>query len=527
MIAAREKYYIFLTLFFTGAAIMVIELMGTRVVGPYYGVSLYVWSSLISVTLVALSVGYWLGGKVADRALDVGEQKEVKREQAMRATRLMYRLILAAGVSIILVPALATTVLKATTPLGIKAGALVSTFILFTVPLVILGMITPYAIKVLTDKLKVVGTTAGNLFAISTVGSFMGTIMTGFVFIPNMGTKKVLYVQAALLLGIWVVWELMEKKYAASLLALPLVGFCLASVLTTEKLAEAGGFKVVDKTTSFYGDIKVIDKGVKRWLAINNTADTGIRKDTGFSLMPYAYYMEIVNRMRPGASDALVIGLGGGSITQRLTRNYGLSVDSVEIDPRVISLARKHFGLKSTDGDVHEMDGRAFVSSTQKKYDFVLMDAFGADAPPFHMYSREAFGEIKGILKPRGIYAVNTHGFREGEGARLPASVYATLEEVFPHVRAFHTYSTSEEIGNAILLASEEPLEVDAPLTGCEIPGVCDLFNEMLANEIHDFGVVGSVITDDFNPVDAWSVDNSVVIRKKVQEFLPAEVLAF
>jgi spermidine synthase len=371
----------------------------------------------------------------------------------------------------------------------------------------------------------VVGTTAGNLFAVSTVGSFTGTILTGFVFIPNMGTKKVLYVQAALLIGIWVIWEIMEKKYVAPLLALPLVGFCFASVMSSEKLAHANGFKVVDKTESFYGQIKVIDKDVKRWLAINNTADTGIRKDTGLSLLPYAYYMEIVNRMRPDARDALVIGLGGGSITQRFTRRYGLSVDSVEIDPKVTWFARKHFGLLPTDGDVYIMDGRAFVNRASRKYDFVLMDAFGADSPPFHLYSREAFGEISAILKPGGIYAVNTHGFRQGEGARLPASVFATLKEVFPHVRAFHTHSKNE-FGNAILLASDTSLEVDAPLTGCEIPGVCDLFNEMLAKEIKDFGVEGTVITDDYNAVEAWSVDNSVVMRKTVMEFLPAAVLA-
>jgi len=523
-IRGMQKYYIYLTLFFTGAAIMVLELLGTRVIGPYYGVSLYVWSSLISVTMVALAVGYWLGGKVADKAVPTAEGKKTAGAEGQKAVRLLYRLVLAAGISIMLLPVIAGAVLKGTLPLGIRGGALASAFVLFTVPLVLLGMVTPYAIKILTDRLKVVGARAGNLFAVSTVGSFAGTVLTGFVLIPSIGTKKMLYLQAGALVVLWAVWELMGRRYITALIAVPLLGFCMAGVTAEEELAHAGGFEVKHKTESFYGELKVIDRENKRWLSIDGAGHTGINKDTGLSLFPYSYYIEVVNYMRPGAKDALVVGLGGGSVTRRL-EGYGLRVDSVEINPKVADIARRFFGFDAPEGNVHITDGRVFISNADRKYDFIVLDAFaGSDTPPFHLMTKEMFGEIKGALKEDGILAVNSFGFMSGKGTVIPQSIHRTLGAVYPNVRAFRV--SKENFGNIIFFASAGELALRRSIEKTDIAGLENLFAEMLEKEVRYSMQEGIVITDDYNPLEAWGVMTSEAMRRDILSFLPAEVLA-
>jgi spermidine synthase len=519
------KYYIYMTLFFTGAAIMVLELLGTRVLGPYYGVSLYVWSSLISVTLVALAVGYWLGGKVADRVVELNSKDMHTEEADARAARVLYRLIMASGIAVLLIPIVAGTVLKLTLPLGIRAGALVSAFILFSIPLAGLGMVTPYAIKILTDKLKVVGATAGNLFAISTVGSFIGTVLTGFVLIPNLGTKKVIFLQAGILILLWVVWELMDRKFAAALLAIPILGFCIMSMMAADELEAADGFEVRHKTESFYGQMKVVDKGIKRWLTIDGALHTGIRKDTGLSLFPYSYYLELTTFMRPEAKDVLVVGLGAGSVTRRF-EGLGMNVDSVEISPKVVDIARRFFGFRVPAEKVFIEDGRTYINNTDRKYDTVIFDAFSvSDTPPLHLITKEMFSEVGRVLKPGGILALNTFGFREGKAVRIPASIFRTMKEAFPHVRAFPTYKTSE-FGNIVFLASDTALELRREVEGCDIEITCILLHEMLDKETTFTDSQGVVITDDYNPLEAWGVAMSESLRRDMLEHFPAEVLA-
>ncbi len=525
LLRGSGRYYIFMTLFFTGAAIMVLELLGTRIIGPYYGVSLYVWSSLISVALVALAIGYWLGGKVADRVVQLDSGDMHTDEMDARATRVLYRLIMASGVAVLLIPIIADTVLRAMLPLGIRGGALASAFVLFTIPLVGLGMVTPYAIKMLTDKLKVVGATAGNLFAISTVGSFVGTVLTGFVLIPNVGTKKTIYLLAGILFVLWATWEVMDKKYAIAAIGIPLIVLCIAGLMSTGKLEAVEGFEVRHKTESFYGQLKVIDKENKRWLSIDGAGHTGINLNTGLSLHSYAYYFEITRFMRPEARDVLVVGLGGGSVTTRFEQ-HGFSVDSIEIDQKVVDIAREFFGFSSPVDRVFVQDGRAFIQNSEKKYDIVLFDAFvGSDTPPFQLMTKEMFAEVSGVLKDDGVLAINSFGFKQGKGVRIPASMYLTLKEAFPHVKAFSVYDKSE-FGNIVFLASEGELELRRELEGCDIEGVCTLLGEMLSKERTFASSQGVVLTDDYNPIEAWGVMTSEKIRKGIQDFYPAEVLA-
>lgn len=198
----------------TGAAVMMLELLGTRVIGPFYGVSMFVWSSLISVTLISLAVGYFLGGRLADSGrMDLSD------------------ILVAAGLATAAVPLLRVPVLTVTNGLGLRAGAFLSALMLFFVPLTILAMVGPYVVKMLVARREKVGTVSGSVMALSTVGSVVGTLMLGFFLLPLVGTQAILYAIAAVLMAggvglrIWFRANGDHKRGSASVL----VALCLVA----------------------------------------------------------------------------------------------------------------------------------------------------------------------------------------------------------------------------------------------------------------------------------------------------------
>jgi predicted membrane-bound spermidine synthase len=173
---AVERTGLYLTVFLTGGAVMVIELLGTRIIAPFYGVSLYVWSSLISVALIALAIGYFAGGRWADRAKRTG----------------LSLVISLAALCILLIPWITRPVLLVTDALGLRAGALVSALVLFSPSLILLGMVGPYAVKLATSRLEGVGASTGSIYAVSTLGSVVGTLLLGFFLFPVVGSREIL-----------------------------------------------------------------------------------------------------------------------------------------------------------------------------------------------------------------------------------------------------------------------------------------------------------------------------------------------
>ena len=197
MILDIKKYYLYITVFITGAVILILEILGTRIIAPFYGTTIYVWSSLIAVTLVALAIGYFIGGKLADKKPE---------------SDILYLIIFVAAISIIVIPLVMNFVLIRTNILGSRFGALVSASVLFTIPLLLLGTIVPYAIKLRVKELGKVGITTGSIYGIATVGSFIGAILTGFFLIPNIGIKATIYLISGLLILISGIWFVIDKK---------------------------------------------------------------------------------------------------------------------------------------------------------------------------------------------------------------------------------------------------------------------------------------------------------------------------
>jgi len=501
----RKERFLFLTVFLTGAAILILEILGARLLAPYFGVGLYVWSALITVTLMALAFGYWLGGRVADAKPDIKH---------------LYFIVFLAGVIIFFLPIVAPNLMKFLGFLEIRLGALASGLILFGPPLTLLGMIMPYAVRISTFRLDVLGRRAGGLFAMSTAGSCFGALVTGFFLIPFFGVSRVFYFLSAALLILWVVGIFLFYRHKKNLVKISvlffppfLIAFFFVSQPAKSSIVNNG--TVIYESDSLRGHLSVVDKGYTRWLAIDGMPNSGMDRRSGFSVLAYTYYFEAMNCINPGAKSALVIGLGAGSISKRFSA-YGLRTDSVEIDPGVAEVAKKYFGFKTYKGNLYIEDGRRYVCSCAEKYNFIILDATFGDLLPEHLYTLESFREMRIALKKGGILGVNYVGFARGKDSLPARSIYRTLKKIFRYVKVYF-HGSAARIGNVIFLASGENLEPGRAFKDYSLPEINKILEEMSANEINyreEELRNSAVLTDDRNPIQLWNLKAAVEWRK-------------
>ncbi len=483
--------------FVSGAVVLAIEILGTRVLGPFYGVNLFLWSALITVTLAALSLGYVVGGRWADRN---------PRFSALGTT------LAIAGVWLLATIWLKRPVLTAVEPLGLRGAVLVSSFLLFFVPLTLLGMTSPYAIRLRAESLGEVGRTSGDIYAISTVASVAAALATGFYLIPHLGVNRLIAVCGAALIGAALIaLRAGRARGTGAAAALAVLPFLLGAAASKSPIARVGEpLGLAYHVQSPYADLRVVDWEDQRLLLVDGGTHTIVDRDTFNSNFPYAVVMDIPKFMFDAPGDAVLVGLGGGSVA----RNYyraGWRVDSVEIDPYMKRIAEEYFSCDAESSAVRVMDGRQYFLTTDKQYDLVLLDAFGSSSIPFHLVTREAFGLVKEHMKPGAILAMNIEARTWHD--ILVHSLAATLREHFAHVLALPIAEPPNTLGNLILLASDRELTFDDARLG-------DLYELLPYPYRHEVGVQQHhawnsrfqpeiagmpVLTDDRNPVDVWA----------------------
>ncbi len=485
---------------------MMLELLGTRIISPYYGGGLYVWSSLITVTLVSLSLGYWLGGFLSDR---------VPRAD------LLYILIFLSAITVVFIPVLAPRVAGMTIGLGVALGTLSCSFILFSIPLLLLAMVTPYALKLEARKFNRVGLTAGKLYAVSTLGSFAGTILTGFLLIPNMGVRSIALVLAAALWVVSGVYFLMVRRLAPGGLMLLFSLLSLLAIVIHPSLRRQE--EAVYRTDSFYGQLKVVDVGDDRYLLVDGAPQTVIDKRTNIPLLKYVHYMKFLRLLNPEAKSMLIIGAGGGSIPQYF-QGYGLDIDLVEIDRRMGEVAERFFGFRARTARTYFEDGRFYIQRTKKRYDYVVLDVYSGDAVPFHLFTVEVFSKIDTLLNPGGVLALNLVGFVTGRNSLATKSVHRTLRQVFPVVDCYFTHNR-DELGNVLLFASSQELEPKMALDDLEDRLDRLAIEEMAGRMVHFPKDEGIVLTDDYNPMEVLTMGTSRAWRQEVHARLKAQLL--
>ena len=488
--------------FVSGAAVLAVEILGTRVLGPFYGVSLFLWSALITVTLLALSVGYAIGGRFADRG-------------ATQA-RLCW-LLLGAGAWLLLLPLLRSPVLRIAEPFGLRFAVLVAAFLLFAPPLTLLGMVSPYAIRLRASSLGEVGRTAGDLYALSTIGSVLAALLTGFFLIPYVGVAR-LTALVGVLLGLVGLAGLVavRRPGAAAIASLLLVPAAFLSLGAASEHADPGrGLLSVEQ--SAYAELRVVELEDVRYMIIDGGTHTIADARTLESRFPYVHVLDLLDHVMEAPGDLLLVGLGGGSVAKLLSRQ-GWKVDAVEIDPVVTRIARRDFGLEPSEANVSDDDGRHYLSVTPRTYDAIVLDAFGSSSIPFHLVTREAFALAAARLSPDGILAINVESV--GWDDPLVLALAATLEQEFPHVLALPIAEPPNTLGNVILFASRRE-----PALAREIPATPDRFSSLYAmNHAWDNRFVpdtdgAPVLTDDLNPVDIWSERINRVARGNLHAY--------
>lgn len=504
-------WWLYCTVFLTGASVMVIELLGTRLIAPFYGASLYVWASLISVTMIALAIGYYAGGHWADHAKRTG----------------LALIIALAGLLTLVIPWLTTPVLLATDSLGLQMGTFTSTLILFTPSLIMLGMVGPFAVKMATDSLSGVGASTGSIYAVSTVGSVVGTLLLGFYLFPRIGSREIFVGVGLGLLVLAALVAFFERKripltyslIPVVMLALPAIimssgGFSssnAASIPASMSKSDEPSYQVRFERESLYGWVRVLDNPATNIRLLMADASTigAASISHGENLLTYQKIVDLLPRLAPGIERALLIGQGAGHMATNLLR-FGITTDTIEIDPAIAEAAQDYFDFKPTGKRIIG-DARYEIRKLQGNYDLIILDVFTGGSEPVHLLTEETLRQINGLLSEQGILALNFVSFLDsGENIAL-ASVGKTLAQVFPHQLVFIS-EPGDDFNDFIFITTQHPLSIeDSQLSRAQRAWL----EERLLTIDNSRGLI---LTDNLNPLEALQARKSEYYRQLIVE---------
>ena len=499
-----------LTVFLAGAAVLIVEIAGARLLSPYFGANLYVWSALISVTLFALALGYWLGGRVAD---------------ARGSPALLDRLIAAAALLVAVDPLLVQAAARRLIELPFQAGILLAALVCFAPPLFVLGAVTPVAVRIAVPDFGHVGRAAGAVYACSAAGGILGALAAGFLLLPNWSVNRVFSVTAAVLValaaGRWLGRRRSPLKSVAAAMALLALGGMPLPPSPATARAERG-FRIVSEKPGFYGWVRVVESDRLRYLLVDGSAQS-MQTLGGYPFFRPVWTLGIAAYLRPQAQNTLLIGLGGGDLV-KLFRRHDLRVTAVELDPVVVEVAFHHFGLRRDDLRVLVDDGRRSLARQPPELDIIALDAYAGSCPPLHLFSEETFAEMRSKLRPGGLLAVNVVacGYRD----RLAGGVAATLATLFPHLLAVPTEGDPARLGNLVFFASDQPLVFPpawnpAPLSRAQAAFLDAARERVLPPSFFS----GQVIRDQQNPVDLLSAPADLEARATYRAHFPPSIL--
>lgn len=486
--------------FASGAAVMILELGGTRLLAPWFGNTLYLWTGLIGVVLVALSLGYYLGGRLADRRPNPST---------------LAHLLAAAAVATALVPSLHSAAAASVGTMDFLAGPVVASLLLLALPACLLAGVCPVAVKLLsaTSADRRVGFSAGTVSMAATLGSVVGTFAAGFVLIPHVALRTIFVAVAAVLAVLAAAGYLARRADGPRRTVGAIALLAAVGVLGGASLESPDGEPdtVFDRTT-FYHRIRVVDQpgpsgDTARYLLLDTTYEGGrwLRSD-GYPLR-YQRYWELSRALVPGLRRALFIGGGGFLMPERLLDAFPQAeADVVEIDPAVIEVGRRFFRLDEYPR-LHAVadDGRRFLRRTEHRYDLVVGDAYnGVQQIPTHLVTVEFFELIRARLAPGGVYLMNVRSALEGRQSGVFHAVDATLRAVFDEVELLATEPARPSVSqNVIFVASTERLPIAA--LAAEHVARGGSLGELLATYVPRSASRegrGPVLTDDYNPVE-------------------------
>lgn len=501
-----KNFILELTVFVCGALVMIYEITGSRLLSPYIGASTYVWTSLIGVILAALSLGYWFGGRVADRNPDI--------------KILAFVIFLAGGlvsVTILLKDLILALIAESSVILEIKS--VIAALLLFAPASILLGFVTPYAVKLKMSSLADTGKTVGRLYALSTVGSILGTFAAGFLLIPFVGSEKTLYLIGASLIGLSILLVPIALKPSNLMILILFVCGIGVNEFRSYYLLQTKELHDIDTEYSRVQIFKTKDNhGIPiRALTIDPYfVQSGMFLDSDELVFDYARYYHLIRHFKPDFENTLMIGGAGYSFPKDYLKKYNnVAIDVVEIDPQMTQIAKRFFRLEENPRlKIIHQDGRIFLNQAETdKYDTVLMDAFGSlFSVPFQLTTLEAVRQINRVLKDDGIVIFNLGGAITGDASQFLQAELKTYQQIFPHVYLFKVNAdyTDIQLQNLIIVALKTENPISLQTNDAEIANLL----EHLHSENPETNI--QPLTDDLAPVEYYnSFAQSVFQRKK------------
>lgn len=487
--------------FCAGASVMIVELAANRILSPLFGNSLFTWTALIGVILISMSLGNYLGGKLVDK---------------YPSRKILKILLLLAGLSTVMIPGLQTQIKLAYTNPSIIWGPISACLILFSIPGILLGCITPVVIRLvsMTSNDSKIGVSAGNISAASTLGSVLGTFATGFVLIPLIGIKSIYFSCGAVLIllsAVIILMDHMEKKRLKKNKIIFTIFLVALAFIVSELMArEPKDSSLILEKDTFYHHIRVKTsasedkKDTVLSLFLGSQIDGAqFQKSTELPLI-YQRYWKLSKVFNTKIDNALFIGGGAFGMPIALSDyNKNANVDVIELDPKLIDIGKKYFKLDTAPNvNVITGDGRVFFLSNNKKYDLIFGDAFhGLNNIPAHLITKEFFSLVHDSLTDDGIFMMNTISSIHGSSA-LFESIVMTLKTSFKNIYVFTPqadilYGTI----NIILVATNKDIDFKT------IASLNHMDDEELQIIVKTFipqkeysTENGQVLTDDHNP---------------------------
>ncbi|MGA2627361.1 MAG: fused MFS/spermidine synthase [Candidatus Bathyarchaeia archaeon] len=495
-----------ISVFVSGAVVMALELLGSRLLAPVFGSSIFVWGSLIGVVLSALSTGYYLGGKLADVKPNFNGLSIV---------------IFLSGVMVLSLPAIAPPLfdLAIRLNLGERYAPLLATTLLLGPPSVLLGMVSPYAIRLVAEGFETLGKVSGNLYALSTVGSIVGTFLTVFILIPLFGVNKIIFLLGIVLLIVAFLGLSYRFKFLVLLILITLpfaAPYMVNRQLTVATYTLALGDTIFETDTPYHHLI-VADaydpstQSTIRYLIMDDNLHSALDlQDPNLTVFPYTDYFHIGLLLNPNVTRVLFIGGGGFTGPKAFLRDYpNVTVDVAEIDPEVVQVAEQYFAVNASNPRLHIYidDGRVFLQGTTQKYDLIVLDAYSRSYVPFQLMTLEFFKLIDSHLTSNGIVISNLISGTTTSNDQLLTAETTTMSQTFPNVYTFAVQGASDtDPQNVIIVATlsthhlsvTDFQELASTSATVKIPGM----EGYLANYFTPIGNNPPILTDNYAPVD-------------------------
>ncbi|MEW5828003.1 MAG: fused MFS/spermidine synthase [Chloroflexota bacterium] len=501
--------YLYFTVFVSGMTTLAVELSASRLLGNVFGTSNLVWAAIIGLILIYLTLGYFLGGRWADRS---------------PAAATMYGILAWGAFTVGIVPYVARPVLLAAAnafdglEVGVMLGSFVAVLVLFSIPITLLGMVSPFAIRLSLEDPARAGNVSGNIYAISTLGSFIGTFLPVLVLTPTIGTTRTFLVFSVFLLCVAIAGLLVNRERRLALLYL---GLALLLALVAV-LFPAAGIKQsegqVYETESAYNYIQVVQRDGYTTLRLNDGQGThSIYHPTVLDYNgPWEQFLAgpfFNPGFRPGDVERIaIVGSAAGTTARQATAVFGpIPIDGFEIDPKIAAVGREYFGMTMPNFDVIIGDGRYGLAHSPHTYDLIAVDAYRPPYIPWHMTTREFFQAAYDHLDETGVLAINAASVPGDR--RLINGLATTIASVFPSVHVMDIPGTLNSIIYATRQSTRPETLTDNLMALYADGGVHPLLLDVILTATQNFSTYepAAVFTDDLAPIE-W-ITNDMVIR--------------